>query len=93
MTTMGELRSKRHIKEQEITELAHKIEDRLDFYKDWQERVKDSPLRSFGFALGAGFLLGSGLSGNVLRGLIRPLVQVTQLATLGYLLNWLRSER
>jgi hypothetical protein len=93
MTTMGELRTKRNVKEQEITEIAHKIEDRLDFYKDWQQRVKDSPLKSFGYVLGAGFLLGSGLSSGLLQDLIRPVVRVAQLATLGYLLNWLRSAR
>lgn len=92
MTTMGELRSQRNAKEQEITEIAHRIEDRLDFYRDWQERVKASPLRSFGFVLGAGFLVGSGISGNLLQGLIRPIVNMAQLATLGYVLNWLRNS-
>ncbi len=89
MTTMGELRSKRHIKEQEITEIAHKIEDRLDFYRDWQERVKDAPLRSIGYALGAGFLVGSGLSG----GWFRPVTNLAKLATLGYVINWLRTPK
>ena len=67
MTTASELRSKLESQGEEISNIAHKIEDRLEAYIDWRGLVRQHPLESIGVAAIAGFLL-SGSSGFLIRG-------------------------
>lgn len=91
MTTTAELRSKRDQKEQEITDIAHRIEDRIDFYKDWQKMVRDYPLQSMGIALGTGFLV-SGAGGGLLRFGLRQAEALFRAGLMAYILAWLSTD-
>jgi hypothetical protein len=91
MTTTAELRSKRDQKEQEITDIAHRIEDRIDFYKDWQKMVRDYPLQSMGIVLGAGFLM-SGMGGGLLRFGFRQAEGLFRAGLMAYILAWLADN-
>ncbi|WP_373531161.1 hypothetical protein [Vampirovibrio sp.] len=90
MTTTAELRSKRDQKEQEITDIAHRIEDRIDFYKDWQKMVRDYPLQSMGIAMGAGLLV-SGMGGGLVRFGLRQAEGLVRAGLMAYLLAWLND--
>lgn len=85
MTTTAELRSKRERKEQEISDIAHRIEDRIEAYKDWHKIVHDYPLKSLGVALGAGFLF-SGLGGGLLKFGLRQVEGVVRASIVAYVL-------
>lgn len=91
MTTTAELRSKRDLKEQEITDIAHRIEDRIDFYKDWQKMVRDYPLQSMGIAVGAGLLV-SGVGGGLLRFGFRQVEGLVRAGIMAYILAWLSDS-
>jgi hypothetical protein len=70
MTTTSELRSKLEAKGEEVSRIAHKIEDRIDQYKDWQGTVRQYPFQSIGVALGLGLLL-SGAATPILKAVSR----------------------
>ncbi|HEY9686535.1 MAG TPA: hypothetical protein V6C52_06130 [Coleofasciculaceae cyanobacterium] len=57
MTTTSELRAEIETKGDEISQIAHKIESRFEYYTDWRGLVQERPLVSVGIALGAGLLL------------------------------------
>jgi hypothetical protein len=67
MTTTSELRSKLESQGEEITHIAHKIEDRLESYIDWPGIVRQHPFQSIGVAAAVG-LIFSGSSSSVFRG-------------------------
>lgn len=85
MTTTAELRSQRDRKEQEITEIAHRIEDRIESYKDWKQLVHDFPLQSVGVAVGSGLLL-TGFGGGLLRFAFRQAEGVVRASVVAYVL-------
>jgi len=66
MTTTSELRSRLEHKGEELSEIAHRLEDRIGEYKDIQALVRQYPLQSFGVAAGVGLLL-SGSGGMIVR--------------------------
>lgn len=84
MTTQAELRSKLERKEQEISDIAHKIEDRIESYTDWKAMVNDYPLQSVGIAVGAGLLL-TGAGGGLMKFLFRQVASVAQAGALAYI--------
>lgn len=69
MTTKSELRSKIAAQNAEISQIAHRIEDRVESYRDWKAMVRQRPLQSLGIAMGVGFLLAG--AGRSLFGLMR----------------------
>ena len=85
MTTTAELRSRRERKEQEVSELAHRIEDRIESYKDWRKTVQDYPIKSVGVALGAGLLV-TVFSGGLLRFGLRQVEGVVRASLAAYVL-------
>lgn len=85
MTTTAELRSKRERKEQEISDIAHRIEDRIESYKDWHKVVQDYPLQSVGVAVGAG-LLFTGFGGGLLRFAFRQAEGIVRASVVAYVM-------
>jgi hypothetical protein len=79
MTTASELRSKLESQSEEIGNIAHKIEDRLESYIDWPGLVRQHPLQSFGIAAVAGLFL-AGANGPILRGVGKQLGTLAQAA-------------
>lgn len=84
MTTTSELRSKLERQSEEISQIAHRLEDRLETYIDWPGMVRQHPFQSLGVAALAGVVL-SGSSGPIMRGLgqqLGTLIQATVTATI-----------
>ncbi len=91
MTTTAELRSKKAQQEQEISAIAHRIEDRIESYKDWHTIVREYPLQSLGVAVGAGILLTG--SGNKMLGFaVRQTASIAKAGITAYLLAWLSEQ-
>lgn len=85
MTTTAELRSKRERKEQEISDIAHRIEDRIESYKDWHQVVQDYPLQSVGVAIGTGLLFTS-FGGGLFRFAFRQVEGLVRAGVLAYVI-------
>jgi hypothetical protein len=77
MTTTSELRAKLDRQGEEISRLTHRIEDKLETYKDWPGLVRQYPLQSLGIAAAAGLML-SGASTPILRGVGKQLGTLLQ---------------
>lgn len=77
MTTTSELRSKLESQGEEISQIAHQIEDRIEEYTDWENIVRQYPLQALGVAAGVGVLL-SGAGGMIVRQLVRQVGTMAQ---------------
>jgi len=77
MTTTSELRSRLESQGEEISQIAHRIEDRIEEYTDWPNIVRQYPLQAIGVAAGAGLLL-SGAGGMIIRQLVRQVGTMAQ---------------
>lgn len=84
MTTTSELRSQLERQSEEISQIAHRLEDRLEAYIDWPGMVRQHPFQSIGVAALAGVVL-SGSGGAIMRGIgqqLGTLIQATVTATI-----------
>jgi|GEM_PF-4226271 len=84
MTTTSELRSQLERQSEEINQIAHRLEDRLEAYIDWPGMVRQHPFQSIGVAALAGVVL-SGSGGTIMRGIgqqLGTLIQATVTATI-----------
>ena len=79
MTTTSELRSQLESKGEEISNIAHQIEDRIEAYVDWPGIVREHPMESLGVAAVAGLIL-AGSSGSILKFLFRQVGTIAQAA-------------
>jgi len=94
MTTTSELRAKLERQGEEISRITHRIEDRLETYKDWPGMVRQYPLQSVGIAAVAGVLL-SGAAGPLVRNMgkqVGGLLQASITATIVSSLSGLLKE-
>ena len=90
MTTTADLRSKKERQEQEITDIAHRIENRIESYKDWHTIVREFPLQSLGVAVGAGILL-TGSGSRILGFAAKQAVTLAQAGITAYAMSWLNE--
>lgn len=66
MTTTSELRSQLENKGEEISQITHKIEERIESYTDWPGIVREHPFQSIGVAALVGVVL-SGSTGSLMK--------------------------
>jgi hypothetical protein len=77
MTTTSELRSKLESKGEEISEITHKIEERIESYVDWPGIVREYPLQSIGVAAVVGLVV-SGATGSIMKLLGKQAITLLQ---------------
>lgn len=77
MTTASELRSKLESQTEEIGNIAHKIEDRIEAYVDWPGMVRQHPFQSVGIAAIVGLFL-AGANRPILRGVGKQIGTLAQ---------------
>lgn len=77
MTTTSELRSRLESQGEEISNIAHEIEHRIEEYTDWESLVRQYPLQSLGVAAGVGLLL-SGAGGMLMRQAVKQVGTMAQ---------------
>jgi hypothetical protein len=77
MTTTSELRSQLESKGEEISNLTHQIEERIESYVDWQGIVRERPLQSVGIAALAGLVI-SGSTGPIMKVLGKQVIGLAQ---------------
>jgi hypothetical protein len=66
MTTTSELRAQLENKGEEISQITHKIEERIESYTDWPGIVREHPFQSIGAAALVGVVL-SGSTGSIMK--------------------------
>jgi hypothetical protein len=77
MTTTSELRSQLETKGEEISSIAHQIEDRIESYVDWPGIVREHPMESIGVAAVAGLIL-AGSAGSITKFVLKQLGTIVQ---------------
>jgi len=91
MTTTEELREQIERKQDEISVVAHKIESRIEEYKDWQTTVRQHPFVMAGAAVGLGLVI-SGAAWPVLRFAGRQGRVLLKSVVTGYLITLLQNR-
>lgn len=86
MTTTSELRSKLESKGEEVSQIAHQIEDRLENLSDWPGIVRLHPMQAVGAAAIVGLLL-SGSRGGFLRLLSRQLEGIVKTSATAFVVS------
>ena len=92
MTTTSELRSRLESKGEEVSQIAHRLEDRIGEYKDITGLVRQYPLQSFGVAAGVGLLL-SGSGSLIIRQAFKQLGLLAQAGITAAILSALNESR
>lgn len=92
MTTTSELRSRLESKGEELSQIAHRLEDRIDEYKDITGLVRQYPLQSIGVAAGLGLLL-SGSGGFIIKQVLRQVGLIAQAGAMAAVVSALNEPK
>lgn len=92
MTTTSELRSRLESKGEELSQIAHRLEDRIDEYKDITGLVRQYPLQSIGVAAGLGLLL-SGSGGFIIKQVLRQVGLIAQAGAMAAVVSVLSEPK
>ncbi len=92
MTTTSELRSQIERKGEEISQIAHKIETRIEEVVDWKSLVRERPQASLAVAFGTGLLL-SGMSRVLLQFAGRQTLAVAKSSAVAYLMAQVQKRQ
>jgi hypothetical protein len=84
MTTTSELKARLENQSEELGEIAHKIENRLEQYTDWKSWVRQHPWQSLGAAFGLG-LVFSGAAQPVLKSAYKQVSTTAATGAVAYL--------
>jgi hypothetical protein len=91
MTTTSELRAEIDTKSEEISRIAHKIEDRIGHFTDWRSLVQERPLAAIGVAVGVGVVL-SGAGAPLFRVAARQAGTVARGGATAFLMSFVKAR-
>lgn len=91
MTTTSELRSQLETKGEEISNIAQKIENRIEEYVDWKGMVQQRPLAAVGIAMGVGLVL-SGSAGPIVKMVGKQAGLLAKGSAMAFLMGLIQSK-
>jgi hypothetical protein len=89
--TVNDIKAEIGQKGEEITQIAHQIEDRIEEYVDWKGIVQKQPLTSVAASVGVGLLFAGALN-PVLRFAVGQLGVVAQAVIMAFVVEKLKER-